>query len=645
MTFGKQQIRILLVEDAPADAHVLAQVLAKESPQFELTHADRLSIALQFLDQGRFDLVLLDLMLPESKGLHTLSEVRERAPQLPIIVLTASNDEELALQALQQGAQDYLVKAHLQTSRHLLARSIRYAIERKRTEEELRHAHAQTERVLASLTSVLIGIGPGGLVTHWNAVAREMFGLAQDDVVGRPLAECRLRLDTGPLLAGIASCRATGEPVRLHDIPFQRPNGQLGYLGITIIPVRESKDRSEVLVYGADVSQQRQAEAERSRLQEQLAQSQKMEVIGRFAGGIAHDFHNFLAVMRGFAELIGDQHQDDPDTVENVSEILRAADSGLALINQILAFSRRQVFKPEVFELSQAVRKMERFLRQLLGEPIQIQFQLLDRPLMVSMDRTSLEQVIINFSTNARDVMREGGTLTIATQDVAADAAFRSTRAWAVRDRYIRLTVRDTGSGMDPETARRIFEPFFTTKERGRGTGLGLAVVCGLIEQHEGAIEVDTAPGCGTAFHVYIPRVQVQAPIDAPVAEPAPSKPARPRVLVVDDEMSMRSLCAKILQTACEVTSVDSAAQALESLRRGAFDVMVTDVVMPEMDGFRLLEEVAKLTPRPRVVAMSGFLDEEMERRLRESVVRPIVIRKPLVADDLRALVRRAIAG
>jgi signal transduction histidine kinase/FixJ family two-component response regulator len=503
---NKRPLTILVVEDTPADVDVLRDVLARDKQaSYALRHAERLSAAKQFLEAGDIDIVLLDMILPDSQGLPSLVTLRGIAPQVPIIVLTATDDEELALQALQKGAQDYILKGHLQIYRHLLGRTLRYAVERKRAEEELHQAYAQTEQLLASLTSILIGIGPDGAITYWNDVAAEVFERPAEAVVGRPLALCGVQMELATVQQGLSVCRASGRPLQLEDMRFTTASRREGFVGFTVIPIRGRQGRLATLLFGAEVTKQREAEAERARLQEQLAQAHKMEVIGRFAGGIAHDFHNFLAVMRGFTELIADHCKDDADVTENVAEILRAADSALALVNQILAFSRRQVLNPKVVDLNQSVRAMARFLQQLLGEFVHLEFHLAEEALWVKTDPTGLEQIVMNLSTNARDAMQRKGTLTIRTRRISVDPAFRAARPWAAHPSYVQLTIRDTGQGMEPAVAARIFEPFFTTKQLGRGTGLGLAVVYGLVQQHGGSVEVETAVGQGTAFHVFLP--------------------------------------------------------------------------------------------------------------------------------------------
>jgi PAS domain S-box-containing protein len=786
---SNQPIKILLIEDNPEDIQLMRQALAEEQDTpFTLTHADRLSTGLESFTNGDVDLVLLDLSLPDSKGIGTLVRVHERAPHVPIVVLTASDDEALAVQALQRGAEDYLVKGDVHVYPHLLGRSLRYAIERKRTEEQLRNVHAQTETLLALLPSILIGVSPAGLVTHWNAVAESTFGIAASEVINRPLSKCGIRWDAGRVLERLASCRNTNTPSSLDDVSFTRADGQEGFVGITFIPVRgEVEENVGVLLFGADVTERKQAETERSRLQEQLLQAQKMETIGRFAGGIAHDFNNFLQVILGFAWLIRARYRDDQELISDMQEIVHAAESASGMVRQLLAFSRRQPLQLKALEINQTIRNMERLLQQLVGEHVLVDLQLAPTPLVVKLDPTGLEQILMNLCANARDSMQQGGTLTIRTQGITVDEAFLETRPWwTKKGDYVQLSIQDTGTGMDPSVATHVFEPFFTTKQLGKGTGLGLAVVYGLVKQHEGLIDIETAPGEGATFHLYFPyqdlqvgepggglpeicptrrrgteailvvennnrqraldaevlresgyrvvgdcdgagavelftqcaeRVEVvildasilsrisrealqhlrsirpdmrvllirsgsvdeQPPplgsslgvvqilekpylpaqllerlrqlLDQPLA-PTPAgevalptvQKAKKRVLVVDDDLPIRYLCERIFKESYQVTAVSSGRAALEALGREPYDILLTDLRMPNMDGAALLEEATKLQPALKLLAMTGSLSSELELRLRSVSLSAEVIRKPFAAPTLLEIVNRCLS-
>jgi CheY-like chemotaxis protein len=335
------------------------------------------------------------------------------------------------------------------------------------------------------------------------------------------------------------------------------------------------------------------------------------------------------------------------------------------MVHQLLAFSRRQLLQPKLLDINQAVRGMVRLLQQFVGEHIQVQCELMPTALIAKMDPTGLEQVVMNLCANARDSMSQGGTLTIRTGLVQTDAAFVDAHAGAKANAYVRLSVQDTGTGMDPNVAAHIFEPFFTTKQTGKGTGLGLAVVYGLVQQHEGFVDIQTSPGNGTTFSLYFPFQDVRvegkavegtgtvtpqaAERSVTTAPPSPRAGAalqfpRSRVLVVDDDPAIRRLCERILQKAYEVTTVPSGRAALDELERRSYDLLLSDLRMPNMDGVSLLKEVMKLKGAPRLMAMTGSVPREMEQLLQSVPLDARIIHKPFTALSLLEAITQCLS-
>ena len=653
-----QPIRVLLIEDSPDDVQVLVQAFGRKPARVHLAVASGLTEGLSSLAQAPAELILLDLQLPDSQGIDTLVKVRAAAGPIPIVVLTASDDEALVMDALQHGAQDYLVKGYVRVFPQLLDRSIRYAIERQRAEEELRAAHAQTAQLLTSLPSILIGITSGGVITHWNAVAEATLGTQAKDALHRSLADCGVEWDHRKILAALAGAGGENATTRLDEVPFKRRDGGEGVLGLTLVPLRGGADGGGqgFLLCGADITERQQAESERLRLQQQLAQAQKMETIGRFAGGIAHDFNNFLQVILGFAWLIRSNYRHDSALLRDLQEISHAAESASGMVRQLLAFGRRKPMDTRPTDVNQAVEGMGRLLQQFVRDRIQVRLELAPGPLVVKLDPTGFEQMLMNLCANARDSMADtGGALTISTAGVVLDERFceRHPSSPKLGD-CVRLTIQDTGTGMAQEVVAHLFEPFFTTKQMGRGAGLGLAVVCGLVKQHEGFIDVDTAPGRGTAFHLYFSRDRVAAPVPTAPSSlagqrdgngSAPPPQARRRVLVVDDDPPILHLCRRILEGPYDVTTVTSGREALDELQRSPVDVLLLDIIMPEMDGFELLRRVRQL-PRPvaHVLAMTGSLTEDGERRLLGASLSAPLIRKPFSGPALLEAVNHCLA-
>jgi len=381
-------------------------------------------------------------------------------------------------------------------------------------------------------------------------------------------------------------------------------------------------------------------------LEIQFQQAQKMEAVGRLAGGVAHDFNNLLTSILGYSELLladlgpGDPHRSD------VAEIQKAGVMAASLTRQLLAFSRQEPVARSVLDLNVVVGEMQSMLERLIGEDIEVVLRLSDRPVRVNADRGQMEQVVMNLAVNARDAMPGGGRLTIATDRVDLDDTYAAAHVALARGTYVALTVIDSGTGMTPEVQAHLFEPFFTTKAVGKGTGLGLATVHGIVQQNGGSIDVHSEVGLGSSFTVFLPP----ADADAPVAEAAPGAPRRPSApctaLVVDDAEGLRTLTRRMLEHAGYVVlTASSAAEALQiAAAHPEIGVLVTDVVMPGASGPELVVELLKRTPDMRVVYMSGYTDEALSHR---RVLEPgiVLLNKPFTAAQLRRALRDVLGA
>ena len=407
----------------------------------------------------------------------------------------------------------------------------------------------------------------------------------------------------------------------------------------------EFAGRRARLVLARDVTAQRT-------LEEQLRQSQKMEAVGQLAGGIAHDFNNLLTAILGSTQLLLQATPPDDPRHEDAVEIKNAGVRAAELTRQLLAFSRRQVLAPKVLGLNAVVAHMQKMLRRLLGEDIELSVTLAPEAGSVNADPGQLEQVLLNLAVNARDAMPTGGRLNIETIRVTPASELAERRHRLPPGDYACLAVTDTGNGMDEATQAHLFEPFFTTKEVGRGTGLGLATVYGIVKQSGGYIWVYSEVGHGTTVKVYLPRVpadevapSLSAP--APAAEPSEARGGPETVLLVEDAAPVRSLARRSLE-ARGYTVLDAADGAtaldLAARHRGGIDVLVTDVVMPGMSGRELAERLAPERPRMKVLYTSGYTDDAM---VRQGVLTAGVafLQKPFVPETLARKVREVLDG
>jgi PAS domain S-box-containing protein len=450
---------------------------------------------------------------------------------------------------------------------------------------------------------------PAGTVLYVNPAFERVSGYSRKEAVGANPRFLKSGQQDAAFYESMWATLQRGDVWRGRLINRHK-DGTLFEEEATISPVRDDGGliRSYVAVK-RDVSRERH-------LEEQVRHSMKMEAVGRLAGGVAHDFNNLLNVIAGYAELGLRRLPPQTDTRRHVTEILRATERASALTRQLLTFSRKQVVQPRVIDLNGVLRDMDRLLRRLIGEDVELIARTADKPLSLRADAGQIEQVIMNLAVNARDAMPEGGRLVLRT--AAVDVA-PSPAADVPAGRYVELSVTDTGCGMDGQTASRIFEPFFTTKPEGRGTGLGLSTVWGIVTNSGGTVTVRSELGAGTTFRILLPRVESPVDVDASPAIDG-ARPAHPAsagtrahtVLVVDDEAPLRAIVRDVLEdSGYRVLEAGDAAAALAlaAEHQGPLELLLTDVNMPGRDGAELASRMRELRPGLRVVFMSGEVD------------------------------------
>jgi two-component system cell cycle sensor histidine kinase/response regulator CckA len=385
---------------------------------------------------------------------------------------------------------------------------------------------------------------------------------------------------------------------------------------------------------------------ERKHLEEQFRQAQKMEAVGRLSGGVAHDFNNLLGVIIGYGEMMQGGNLAGDSARSCIEEVLKAAHRAASLTRQLLAFSRQQVLDPRVLDLNAVVRDMEKMLKRLIGEDIQLRTCLEPSLVSIKADQGQIEQVILNLAVNARDAMPNGGELKLQTSNFFMDEAFVSRYPYPVRvGEYVLLTVTDNGVGMDPTTRTRAFEPFFTTKEKGKGTGLGLSMVYGVVKQSGGYIDIVSEPGAGATFNIYLPKAEVTPARQYPGSERKASLDGAETILLAEDELSLRTLTRQQLEICgYRVLEAENASEALDVSQKhaGQIDLLLTDVVMPGLSGRALAEELARQRPQIRVVFMSGYTGQTVGEHgvLAEG---SLFLAKPFTSEALARKVRDAL--
>ncbi len=510
---------------------------------------------------------------------------------------------------------------------------IAIAIERKRAETALRESEARLRVLVEQLPAVLWTVDAELKFTSSLGAGLARLGLKPNQVVGLSLHEYFQTAD--PEYPPIAAHRQAiaGEAVTFHS------EWAGGSYACHAEPLRGADGQVlGAICMALDVTERKQLEA-------QLRQAQKMEAVGRLAGGIAHDFNNLLMVIQGYTELLLDGLAPSDSMRRNAEQIHEASDRAAGLTRQLLAFSRKQLLAPKVLDLQLVVTDMEKMLRRLIGEDIDLATVTQHEVWSVKADRSQLEQVILNLAVNARDAMPRGGKLTIETANVELDNAYARQHPIVTPGPYVMLAVTDTGTGMDAETQAHVFEPFFTTKDKGKGTGLGLATVYGIVKQSGGYVWVYSEPGQGTTFKVYLPRAQALAA--APDRSAAGGRPRRgsETILLVEDERGVRELAREHLElNGYTVLQAEDGEAALEvaSKHSGKIHLLLTDVVMPGMSGRDLAERMEKLRPGIKILYMSGYTDQAI---IHHGILAAdtVLLQKPFTLHALAGKLREAL--
>ncbi|MEO8619817.1 MAG: response regulator [bacterium] len=603
MSSATDTIRVLIADDSQMDVELVLLGLERGGI---VASADVVDTPEEFsarLKSGTYDIVLSDYRMPGWTGLDALRLVKEAGLDTPLIMITGTLGDENAVDCVKLGVADYVLKQNLSRLPLAVRRALKdahEAAERKATVEHLRESE-ERHRTLTEASFDGIAISVDGVIVEANRGYAEMFGYTVDEVIGRMATdfvtaesehEVHVRTVTG--IEGT------------YELIGKRKDGSRIALEATgrSYPVNGRRGRVAAL---RDVTEKRS-------LEKQFQQAQKMEAVGRLAGGVAHDFNNLLTVIMSCAYMtLEDMPPDDPKR-HDINCILDAANGAAALTRQLLAFSRQQVIQPRLVVLDSVVANTEKMLTRLIGDDIVLETVLNAGESSTMIDPSQLEQVIMNLVVNARDAMPNGGRITLETLVTHADESMAVSHWPALPGTYARLTVRDTGVGMDAETQSHVFEPFFTTKEVGKGTGLGLSMVYGILKQCGGFIEIESAVDVGTAFHLYLPAAVADEKLE-PQAELDALAPLRgtETVLLAEDSATVRAAIVEILERsgyAVIAPATSSDALRVAENHQPHIDILLTDIVMPGLNGRLLAEEFTRLRPGASVLFISGYTDD-----------------------------------
>ncbi|MBI5446474.1 MAG: response regulator [Deltaproteobacteria bacterium] len=692
----KNELRILHLEDNPVDAAVVHQHLTRGDLSCSIEVVEAAEDFVAALDRGPFDLILADHTLPAFDGLSALALARDKVPDVPFLFVSGTIGEERAISAMKSGASDYVLKSNLQRLVPAVERALKEAEElaaRKRGEQRIEHLNrallavrtidqliareTDPERLIAETCALLVAHRSysGAFVILTDADGKPTAFAETGFEEGRPLLAKAVRQGTVPPCCEQA--RVQGGVFRVRncdqacaDCPrfdcrawteggyfcLQHGDRLLGYLSVTLEPdqTMDSEEESIFSDLARDVAQAlyalyqdktvQQMQGERELMEAELRQAQKMEAVGRLAGGVAHDFNNMLTVILGSVELALARLNPGDPAHRHLQQIKRAGEHSAELTRQLLAFSRKQIRQPMVLQLHHLIADQKKMLDRLIGEDVKIDLLPSEELWDVQIDPSQFHQIVANLAVNARDAIRGVGTVTIGTDNVTLGTTYSRRKPYVKPGEYVRLTFRDTGEGMDAATLEKIFEPFFTTKGRGIGTGLGLSTVYGIVNQNDGIIDVFSQPGVGTEFHLYFPRFQGQAtkPAEAPGG---PSGRGSETILVVEDEEQILEVVETMLErfgyTILAAARPEEACLLCEKSDRD-IHLLLTDVVMPGMSGKELERRIVALKPGIKTLFMSGYTaDVVAHRGIVDGGMN--LINKPFSAEELASKVRAVL--
>jgi two-component system cell cycle sensor histidine kinase/response regulator CckA len=603
---GGAQLRVLLVGGETPDFLYLHDLLTQTSDgQISLDRARHHEEALSCLKRTTYDLVLCDYRPGAGSALRLLQQIRKSGGAVSTAFLSDHIDEAKLAAEMQCGSQS----GPAATLPDSIARAVRCAINMYCKEKQRRKAEDMLRKLWLAVeqTADLVAITDrSGAIEYVNPAFETVTGFSREEAIGRTFRILKSRHQTPRLYRDLWQTILAGKVFR-GVIVNRKKNGETFLAEKTITPLRDTKGQiTHFISTDRDIT-------ERRRLEIQLHQAQKMDAIGRLAGGVAHDFNNLLMVIRAYAELMLDSLGVEHPLRRNVEEIITASGRAADLTRQLLAFGRKQMQALRVLDLNSVIQEICRMLPRLIGEDIQLVI-LPEKDLgNVKADPGQIEQVVMNLATNARDAMPRGGKLTFETANVRLDEAYLQHHSIVPPGEYVLLVVTDTGQGIAPEHLAHIFEPFYSTKEEGKGTGLGLATVYGIVKQNSGFVWVYSEPELGTTFKIYLPRVRQEGskPTASPLLAEQPSRGSE-TLLLVEDEAAVRKSEREFLElSGYTVLEAGDGQEALRIARDypETIHLAITDVVMPNMGGAKLAEHLTLERPQMKVLYVSGYAE------------------------------------
>lgn len=637
-------LRILILEDSTSDARLMELELKQAAIPFVSKQVENEESFVEALDSFAPDIILSDFALPEFDAMSALDIVRNKMPDIPMIIVTGAIDEETAVECMKAGASDYVLKDRLGR----LGPALQGAIEKYKTREARRQAEdalvSSEVRYRRLFESAIEGIvlveGEQHTITDMNPFFLNMVGSEKESIMGKSIWDIGISLDRNVFAEAIQS---SGQDLYLHfdDLKFETGRGRR-----IMVELSYNNFSANEKIVGQwnirDITERKQSETIRA----QLFQAQKMEAIGTLAGGVAHDFNNVMTAIQVSADLAMMKVAEDDSVYRDFKEIRYSALRAAGLIRQLLLFSREHPVELIVLRLNDVVDNLTKMLHRLISEDISISMELESDIWSVRADISNMEQIVMNLVLNARDAMPNGGKLLIQTKNVVVDDVFCKTMPEAREGQFVCISIGDTGIGMSAETLERIFEPFYTTKEAEKGTGLGLAVVYGIVKQHEGWINVNSTLNHGSTFQVFLPAVSETPKKGKEIKDSLEKYFGKgEKILLVEDEDKVREFTTKALvKCGYQVTASSTATEAYDLFMQDVnlYDLVFTDVVLCDQNGIDLVEKLLQIKPEIRVLLSSGYMDQKSQWSIIVDKGLPF-LQKPYALAELLEAIRGAI--
>jgi PAS domain S-box-containing protein len=625
---------ILVLDDDRGMCETIGDVL--EQRGYVVQIATEARAGLEIAATSPIEAAIVDITLPDMSGFDVLHGIRKLLPTTEVIFITGHASLTTAIQAINGLAFAYIVKPFEMS--HLLM-TVEQAVRKQRLAQALLDSDERYRFVTENIADAVFLLELDGRIALGNHRAEMITGYAQAELVGRAFFSLLPEAGAREARARLSDVRVGVKVSPFFEVELIQKDGARVLLEVHVTSVLKDGQPVARLGVARDIT-------ERRYLEDQLRQAQKMEGIGRLAAGVAHDFNNLLTAIGGRCYLVLNALTSENPIRQEIEIIQDAAERAAKLTHQLLAFSRKQILDPCVLDLNATVTGIEPLLRRMIREDIEIATALDSAAGRVKADAGQIEQVLLNLAVNASDAMPNGGWLTLATGNVTLDEAYARTHAEVEPGPYVMLSVSDTGHGMTAEVQAHIFEPFFTTKEVGKGTGLGLATVYGIAKQSGGHITVYSEPGHGAVFKLYLPRVE-EAPGTAEPARPTEiTRRGSETVLLVEDDEPLRTLAREILSiqgyTVLDAVS-PSEALRLADVHPGPIHLLLTDVVMPQMNGRQVADHLLAARPGLQVLFMSGYTDAAI---VEHGVLEPGThfLQKPFTPDGLSRKVREVLS-